>query len=98
MAKGLERRIARLEGVVPRSAEVERANRIVIAFHRVRYEPELATAEDQALVSTTTNSEWQIAFAAAIKAAGGLEAAVEASYKPNSAREVAIDSSDLQTI
>ena len=81
MTKVLERRLARLEGLVPNSAEDQPANRIAGAFHRVRYDPELVTAEDQALVSTTTNAEWQKALAAVIEAAGGIAAVVEASYE-----------------
>jgi hypothetical protein len=85
MTKALERRIARLETLVPNTAEVDRANRIVLAFHRVRHQPELATDEDREILAT---EDWQRAFWISIQAAGGLAAVVEAVEERIKARKV----------
>jgi hypothetical protein len=51
------------------------------AFDMVRDHPEQATDEDRALAAATSHQEWCDAFGALIDAAGGLAAAVRASYE-----------------
>ena len=72
MTKALERRIARLESLVPNSAEAARADRILLAFDRVR-NPELATEEDREIAAA---EDWERVLIRSIRAAGGLAAVV----------------------
>jgi hypothetical protein len=57
------------------------------AFDMVRDHPEQATEEDRALAAVTSHEEWSDAFGALIDAAGGLAAAVRASYELEAAEK-----------
>jgi hypothetical protein len=81
MSRSLERRIERLERGAHVGADVERARAIFDAYERVKDHPEEATDEDRALAAVTSHQDWSRAFGILIDAAGGLEAAVRASYE-----------------
>ena len=76
----LERRIERLERSAHVGADVERACAIFHAYTMVRDHLEQATDEERALAAVTSHEERWRAFGILIDAAGGLEAAVRASY------------------
>jgi hypothetical protein len=76
----LERRIERLERGVHVGADVERARVIFHAYTMVKDHPEQATDEERALAAATSREDRWRAFGILIDAAGGLEAAVRASY------------------
>ncbi len=63
----------RLESLVPNSAEAARADRILLAFDKVRNHPELATEVDREIAET---EDWQRALIRSIRAAGRLAAVV----------------------
>jgi hypothetical protein len=76
----LERRIERLERGAHVGADVERARAVFHAYEMVRHHLEEATDEDRALAAVTSHDDWMRAFWTLVDAAGGLEAAVRASY------------------
>ena len=49
--------------------------------------PRTCVAEDRALAAVTSHEDWQRAFVTLIDAAGGLEAAVQASYEIEAERK-----------
>jgi hypothetical protein len=87
MTSSLKRRIERLQSSTPVGADIEWARAIMRAFDMVRDHPEQATDEDRALAAATSHEEWSDAFGALIDAAGGLAAAVRASYEIEAERK-----------
>jgi hypothetical protein len=87
MTSSLKRRIERLQSSTPVGADIKWARAIMRAFDMVRDHPEQATDADRALVAATSHEEWNAAFGALIDAAGGLAAAVRASYELEAAEK-----------
>jgi hypothetical protein len=88
MNRPLERRVERLErDTHVGDADIDRARAICHAYEVVRHHPEQATDEDRALAAATSHQEWSDAFGALIDAAGGLAAAVRASYEIEAAEK-----------
>jgi hypothetical protein len=90
MNRTLDRRLKCLEHGAHVGADVERARAIFHAYDMSNHHPEQATDEDRALAAVTSHEEWSCAFGIMIDVAGGLEAAVRASYEIEAERKASL--------